>query len=796
MKKRRTNLIKWGFGIALLFFAGTLLFLPRPLFDAPVAYVIEDRAGTLLSATIADDEQWRFPPSDSIPFRFRHCLIHFEDRRFNLHFGIDPLAMARALRQNIAGKKVVSGASTISMQVIRMSRASRHRERTIFQKLIEMYLAIGLELRHSKATVLKLYADNAPFGGNIVGLEAASWRYFGRSPETLSWAESATLAVLPNAPSLIHPGRNRDALLAKRNALLDRLAERHIINPEMVELSKMEPLPDQPYPLPQLAPHLLDRFRKDLKNSPAPAASPRLVSTLDASLQKQTMEIIQRHHLRHRANGILNAAALILDVDQSRALAYVGNISSTDAEAEPYVDMVAARRSPGSTLKPFLYAGMLHDGLMLPHTLVADIPTQIGGYTPQNFDLAYDGAVPASAAMSRSLNIPSVKMLQQYRYPRFHGLLKGLGITTMDRPSDHYGLSMILGGGEVTMWELSAAFANLARTLKHYRALGGLYNPMDYHHATYTQSPAAPVGTAPLETSSLLDYASIYFTFQAMNEVNRPESEALWEQFASSRPIAWKTGTSFGFRDGWAIGLTPEYVVCVWVGNADGEGRPGLTGIQTAAPILFELFGLLPDTDASFEAPFDHMIQTSICKQSGHLAGPNCTDAEHLYIPATGFKSTVCPYHRIVHTDLHGRHRVSRDCTDAANFVASSWFVLPPAMEYYYKKKHASYRELPPWLPGCEPAGERVMEIIYPRDNAKIYIPLELDGQRGRVVFTVAHQYAGSTIYWHLNNEFIGETTQPHQLALDILPGRHLLTLVDGSGNRLSQHIEILEKNN
>lgn len=787
-KRLLTGILVTIVGFLLIAF----LSLPKTLFDNPTAYVIEDRNGLLMSASIAADGQWRFPPSDSVPEAFRQCIIQFEDRRFQWHFGFDPLAFARAVRQNFQRNKIVSGASTITMQVVRMSR---NRERTFLQKVIEVVQAVGLEVRYRKSAILKLYADNAPFGSNVVGLEAAAWRYFGRSPETLSWAESATLAVLPNAPSLIHPGKNREMLLAKRNGLLDRLAARKIITTELAELSKMEPLPDKPYPLPQHAPHLLEQFRKEHST-----AQTRLRSTLDGTLQQGVMEILQRRHLPYRANGILNAAALVLDVDQSRTLAYVGNIWSSDPEAEPFVDMIRARRSPGSTLKPFLYAGLLTDGQILPHTLVPDVPTQIGGYTPQNFDLNYDGAVPASAALSRSLNIPAVRMLQQYRYPRFHHLLQQLGITTMDRSADHYGLSMVLGGGEVTMWELAGAYANLARTLKHYGVHRGLYNPMDYHAPTYRHITSADSDNGThglaLQHASPLDYASLYFTFQAMNEVNRPESEALWEQFSSSRKIAWKTGTSFGFRDGWAVGLTPDYVVCVWVGNADGEGRPGLTGIQTAAPILFDIFGLLPTGAEAFEMPTDHMIQTKVCTQSGHLAGPYCAEPETRYVPASGFKSAVCPYCRLVHTNQAETHRVTRNCAAVSDFTTTSWFVLPPAMAHYYKARHPSYRELPPWQPGCEPTDGTVMEMIYPRNNAKIYIPLELDGKKGKVVFTAAHQHAGSTVYWHLNNEFMGETNDPHQLALTIAAGRHELILVDEAGNRLTRHIEILEKQN
>lgn len=794
---KQSNRTKWKLAIFLICCLIFYFALPRKLFDTPTSYVINDRHGNLLSAAIATDGQWRFPAGDSIPEKFQHCIVQFEDKRFFWHPGIDLLALGRAISQNITEKKVISGASTITMQVIRMSR---NQKRTIFQKVLEAILAFRLELRYSKSSILKLYAENAPFGSNVVGLEAAAWRYFGRAPETLSWAESATLAVLPNAPSLIHPGKNRELLLSKRNALLDRLARQGIIDEQMALLSKEEPLPDKPFPLPQSASHLLERFKKESQRNTSGQLT-RLESTIEESFQQNIMKILQRHHVKNRANGILNIGALVLGVDDGDVLSYVGNISSTDAEAEQYVDMVAALRSPGSTLKPFLYAGMLNDGLILPHTLIADIPTQIGGYTPQNFDLAYDGAVPASVALSRSLNIPAVKMLQQYRYPRFQQLLKQLGIHSLNKPADHYGLAMILGGAEVTMWDLTGAYANMARTLKSHDSYDGLYNPADYHPPSYfktgilqDEKTTNQRTKANLERSSVLDYASIYFAFQAMNESTRPESEMLWEQFSSSQKIAWKTGTSFGFRDGWAIGLTPDHVVCVWVGNADGEGRPGLTGIMTAAPILFEIFSMLPARGTGFAAPMDYMIQTAVCKESGHLAGPNCPDPEITYIPASGFKSAVCPYHRVIHTDTGSNHQISRDCAQDTEIITQKWFVLPPAMEYYYKRRHADYQELPPYLPGCEPATYRAMEMIYPRNNAKIYIPLELNGEKGKVVFTVAHQRGDARIFWHLDEDYIGETTGTHQLGFNIRTGKHLLTLIDASGNRLVQHFEILEK--
>lgn len=777
--------------LSLLFILALCFYfaLPKQLFRVPTSYVIEDYEGNLMGASIASDGQWRFPATEIIPEKFIACITTFEDKRFFYHPGVDPIAFVRATWQNIRGNRVVSGGSTLSMQVIRMSR---NRPRTMWHKAIEAILAVRLEFRYSKASILRLYAANAPYGGNVVGLEAAAWRYFGRAPEQLSWAETATLAVLPNSPSLVHPSKNRERLLAKRNALLDKLAAKGVFTMEVAELSKLEPLPDTPHPLPQLAPHLLERFKREYSHLELEVT--RTETTIHNRLQQQVTDIIGRHQNRFRANGINNAAALVIDVDHGQALAYVGNVYAPDQpEVESYVDMVTALRSPGSTLKPLLYAAMMTDGLLLPHTLIPDVPTQIGGYSPQNYDLGYDGAIPASRALSRSLNIPAVKMLQQYRYPRFHDFLRRVGITTLNRPSDFYGLSMILGGCEVTMWQLAGTYASMARTLKHYDQNQAMYDPGDYHLPSYLVNVEREP-TRHLERSSAMDYASLYFTFQAMNEVMRPGEEALWEQFSSSKKIAWKTGTSFGFRDGWAIGLTPEHVVCVWVGNADGEGRPGLTGIETAAPILFEIFDLLP-SHGWFNAPTDRMISTPVCKESGYLASVDCPHAENLYIPAAGFKSAVCPYHQTIQTDVSGNFQVSAQCVSTTEMVTRSWFVLPPAMAYYYKRRNSSYRELPPFAPGCETGNiTQSMEMIYPKNHAKIYIPLEIDGKRGQVIFNAAHRKSDSRIFWHLNNDFIGETAHLHQMALTIESGRHRITLVDETGMSLTHYFEILAK--
>ncbi|SHM09513.1 penicillin-binding protein 1C [Mucilaginibacter sp. OK098] len=763
--------------------------LPKPLFNSPTSYVIDDTDGQLLGASIATDGQWRFPPNAEVPEKFKQCIIAFEDKRFMHHPGFDILALGRAIKQNFHSSKITSGGSTITMQVIRL--ATRHK-RNIWNKLIEMFMAVRLEAGYSKNEILSFYTSNAPFGSNVIGLDAASWRYFGRSPDKLSWGEMAAMAVLPNAPSLVHPGRNRAILLKKRNLLLDKLYHQGVIDSITAALAKFEPVPDRPMPLPQLAPHLLERFKSDHQTNTH--GDTRLRTSIRSSLQQQVNEILERHHQVLKSNEINNIAAVVLDVETGAALAYAGNIAHPeDPEMESDVDVVDAPRSPGSTLKPMLYASMLQDGLLLPNSLMPDIPTQIAGYHPENFDLGYDGAVPASRALSRSLNVPAVKMLQQFKYERFYGVLQKMGITTLKKPADHYGLSLILGGGENTLWELSGAYADMARVLNHYTKYNGKYDPTDYHNPVYSVSSRK--NKPEFEKSGLLDAGSIYYTLQAMEEVMRPGEEMLWQQFSSSQRVAWKTGTSFGFRDGWAIGITPKYVVGVWVGNTDGEGRPNLTGISTAAPALFEIFRLLPVTRDWFEMPVGEMVKIKVCHQSGYRAGEYCDDTDDLWVPKSGLKAPVCPYHQLVHLSADGKWQVTGNCTPPNQIINKHWFVLPPSMEYYYKTKNYQYRVLPPFRPDCVQAENAApMEVIYPKDGAKIYVPLEADGSRGRVIFNAAHRQSGVKIFWHLDDKYVGETKDFHQMALNPPPGKHVLTLVDGNGNTVHIGFEVLAK--
>lgn len=779
--------LKTKTGIFLLIGIGLLLWfwfcLPSPLFTVHTSTVLEDRSGDLLSARIADDGQWRFPLTKQVPSKFISSIIEFEDRSFYHHPGVNPLALARAAVQNMKAGKIKSGGSTLSMQVIRLARNKK--KRTFFEKIIEMIQALRLEIRYSKQEILAMYASNAPFGSNVIGIDAASWRYFGREAEKLSWAEAATLAVLPNAPSLIYPGKNQNRLLAKRNRLLDQLFKASIIDKQTCALSKQEELPGKPHPIPQYATHLLQRATREGHKGQ------RISSTIDIHLQQRVNSIIENYHKILKANEIHNACALVMEVNTGNVLAYVGNTDNTGKpEYDGDVDIINAPRSTGSILKPFLFASMLNDGDILPNTLIPDIPTQIAGYVPQNYNVTFDGAVPAKRALARSLNIPAVRMLQNYGIEKFNYNLKKMGMTTLRFTPDHYGLSIILGGAEGRIWDIAAMYASMARTLNHYTVYNGSYDKKDFHAPVYIHQPEQK---AELEKVALLSAASIYLTFQAMVEVARPDVDASWKLYSSSTRIAWKTGTSFGFRDGWAVGVTPTHVVAVWVGNADGEGRPGLTGIQTAAPILFEIFSLLK-SGTWFLPPYDEMKKEVVCHQSGCKATEICEPLDTMLIPLSGSRSEPCKYHRLVHLDETGKYRVNSNCADVSNMKHVPWFVLPPAIEWYYKFKNPHYKELPPLGKSCESGSLHVMEIIYPKQLSKIYVPVELDGNMGKTVFQVAHRNDFATVYWHLDGNYIGSTQNVHQMGLAPDEGVHRLTLVDENGEFITAQFEIISK--
>lgn len=737
---RRTPKGKTASLLCLLALSVWFLFcLPKDIFKGTTySTVVTDRNGELLGARIASDGQWRFPPSDTVPEKFKTALIEFEDRWFAFHPGVNPVAVARAAAGNVKAGRVTSGGSTITMQVIRMSRG---KERTLRQKLVESILAVRLELRCSKKKILAMYASHAPFGGNVVGLEAASWRYFGHPPQELSWAEAATLAVLPNAPAEIHPGKNRERLLKKRNRLLGTLYERGRIDSLDWVLACDEPLPDKPVALPQEAYHLTEYYWKTCPGK-------RIRTTIDINLQRKVQMIADQWNDELSLQEIRDLAAVVEDVATGEILAYVGNANTSRKRPGGEVDIIRSPRSTGSILKPILHCAALQEGEILPNTLLQDVPVKIGSFSPQNFNRQFNGAVPASEALSRSLNVPSVHLLRRFGVPKFLETLRKCGMTTLRKNASHYGLSLILGGAEGTLGEITSIYSRMS--------------------AAYQS--ADTLGNKRLLDFPLKDKCALWWTFDALKEVNRPD-EIDWRLIGSVKKVAWKTGTSYGFRDAWAVGVTPDYAVGVWAGNAQGQGVPGLVGARAAGPVMFDIFNLLPSKEYDraysrngwFKEPaYGDYIEAEVCRESGHLRGISCDRIDTLRLPRKAVRSEPCPYHRTV----DGQKR----------------FILPPSMEWYYRQHHPEY-SVPVFKSGDT---EPQMEFLYPESGAVIYIPRQLDGSIQGITFNLAHRNPAITVFWHLDNEYVGQTEMIHQLTLSPSPGKHTVTAVDESGNTVS----------
>ncbi len=754
--------------------------LPQELFLTPTSTVVTAKNNELLGAVIAKDGQWRFPELDSVPKKFETCILQFEDAHFYQHFGFNPVSIGKAFVENVKAKRVIRGGSTLTQQVIRLSR--KNKKRSYLEKLKELVFATRLEFRLSKDDILKLYASHAPFGGNVVGLEMASWRYFGLQPHQLSWAETATLAVLPNAPSLIYPGKNQQKLKEKRNRLLKKLHEEKFIDKITYELALEEELPQKPYALPSIASHFVQEVAKKHQGE-------YIQSSLDIHIQKQVNYLVKQHYERQKQNEVYNMSVLVLDLATRKVISYVGN-SPTDKAHQKNVNNVVSARSTGSTLKPFLFAQMLQSGAILPTQLVADVPTEIAGYTPKNFDLTFDGAVPANEALTRSLNIPAVRMLQSYGLEKFRSDLKAYNIRDIDKSADYYGLSLILGGAEASLWDLCKTFAGYAGIVNHFETTKHKYYANEFIEPSYRNSTETDFGFTQ-ENYNHIDAGSAFTTLNTLTEVNRPYTDQAWKYFDSSQKIGWKTGTSFGNKDAWAIGVTPKYVVGIWVGNSDGEGRPDLTGVGSAAPLLFNVFDVLPKSEWFLE-PFEALVEESVCDKSGYLALPICKSVIKR-VPKNGVRAKSCPYHKQITVDVSEKFQVNSNCESVTNMKTKTWFVLPPLMAHYYQQKNANYSVLPNYRSDCNLLENNTMDFVFPtKYRSKISLTKGVNNLVNPIILKVTHTNTDATLYWYLNDVFIGNTNQYHEQAITPKNGNYKITVIDNFGNEKTRLIEIL----
>jgi penicillin-binding protein 1C len=749
-------------GIIGLFLIYLLIPLPSPLLEENYSLIVNDEDGDYLRVFLNDDEQWCFPPSDSVrvPDKLQKAVICFEDNYFYWHPGVNPVSVMRASYQNISNGRIVSGASTITMQVARMVEK---KPRTFFNKFLEMFLALKIEFYYSKEEILKIYLDHVPFGGNIKGYRAAAEKYFEKTPSELSWAEAAALAVLPNSPGIVNLSSGKDILKQKRDRLLKKLHENGEIDESAFKLALLEPIISRVYPFRITAPHLTQVIKDKT------AEGTYVNTTINKNIQLYVELIAKEQSRSLKREGIRNCAALIMETQTGKIKAYVGSQDYFDADAQGMVNGVTASRSSGSILKPFLYALSMDEGIIIPQTLIKDVRSYFDAFTPQNADEKFSGILPAKEALIRSLNIPAVRLLNTYGIYRFYSFLKNAGVSTLFRPADDYGLPLIIGGAEVNMMDMAMMY-------------GGLANSGMFSKPYYLKEDSSSSGAS---TSQLISPGACLLVLDMLKELKRPGAEYYWEQYQNQRPIAWKTGTSYGGKDAWAVGVSPEWTIAVWAGNFDGDSNPNLSGAASAGPLLFEIFNYLPHDPRAkwFDIVGYEFNEGTICNQTGFLAGPYCDDKVAADLPSHMYPLRLCPFHKNVFVDESAEYSVCSRCWEEG-YREKHYTVYPADVVYHLKQRGHLVEDLPAHNPACaQMANINQLEFLYPVNSTKIWLPKDYDGDYEKIVSRIAHKKPASSVFWYLDDTYLGITKDKHEMAISIDNGWHNLSVIDQEGH-------------
>ena len=719
------------------------------IFEDRYSVSVLDNNGKIIGVYLNKDEQWHLKSIDKIPEKLKTAVMVFEDKNFYSHNGVDFSAVIRAVKDNIFEKRR-TGASTITMQAVKMAQP---KERSYFNKYLEIVHAFKLEKYYKKDEILKMYLNNAPYGGNIVGYKTASYMYFRKSPEELTWSEAALLAVLPNSPGLMNVEKNREKLIEKRNFLLKKLYEKNFINERQYEISLKEPVPDKRYSFPVLAPHLVRRLVNENKDKKI------IKSTIDSEIQKKTEKAVKDYSEFLKLSGINNTAVLIINNKNYEVTAYAGSQDFYDFKNNGQVDGITAKRSPGSLLKPFLYAKVIDEGIAAPQSKIPDVPLYFSNFSPQNANKKYYGMVEMRDALIKSLNIPFVELLKDYGEDKFFYFLKDI-LNFEDRNPERYGLSLILGTKEFTMEEIGILYSGLA-------------NYGNFKNLKYTEESTE-------EERQLLTKGASYLTLTTMRELERPGMEKFYRE---KNPVSWKTGTSHGRRDGWAAGITPEWTVVVWTGNFTGEGNPNLTGVYTGGNLLFNILKFLPKTEKDFVMPSD-LEKIKADKETGYRLKYDVSYKEIFY-PKDAKPLKVSPYYKKIFVNKNGEEIDSRD--ESFNEREEKYIlVYPLEVVNYFVRENLDVSNI-----FSEKTAKKTIKFIYPKNNLKIIVPKDFDGEKSLIV-KIAN-IKNQELYWYVNKEYAGKSREKER-SFNFKKGKYEITVISESGETAKINFQVAEK--
>lgn len=733
------------------------------------ATVVTDHEGVPLRIFLPPDEQFRIPVtlSEVAPV-FLKTLIASEDRWFHSHPGVNPFAIGRALWANLRHSRIVSGASTITMQIARLAEP---KPRTLWAKGQELFRALQLERRFTKNELLELYVNLTPYGDNIEGIGAASTVYFDKTPQQLSLGEVALLAVLPRAPNAYNPVRNPHTALAVRNRTLAQLQRSGVFTAAEITGARQHPVKVPTWQPPFVAPHfsqiVIDRFSRE----------PQIVTTLDRRVQQIAETQVATRIAGLRERGIGSAAVVVIENDSRSVRALVGSPDFFAIATQGQVNAATARRSPGSTLKPFLYAMAMDLGLILPDTYLLDVPTDFAGYVPENYDGQYSGLVTVREALVRSLNAPAVRLLAQIGLPTFHTLLQRGGLATLDRPATTYGLPLILGSGEVTLLDLTNLYATLAA--------GGMHQPI-----RITTNPSG--NSASHE--HLFSPESAHLVTRTLTGLQRPDLPRAWHLTREVPVVAWKTGTSYGHRDAWSLGFSARYTIGVWVGNVNGRGQKGLSGAEHAAPLLFDLFRVIEGGTAQLPRPENLQLgEVRICAHSHELAGPYCPLTDAVTSLSGRSKLSFCSYHRRIFVDSETGERLAGACLAQRPHRATVITTYPAELLAWRQAQGLPVPSFPPLHSLCSdiPANEP-LKIVSPNATTPYHLRRDTPHEYQQIALRVEGGASARYLYWYEDGALIRTGSPETKLLLPLRLGTHRLVVVDNTGrmDSLSYHVE------
>lgn len=721
----RNKFIRGFFLIIILIFSLDLIF---PLQTNPqYSTLITDSDGRVLHAFLNSQDKWRmFTELQEISPKLEKAIIFKEDKWFRWHFGINPIAIFRAGFRNVITGRRTSGASTISMQVVRLLYP---KERTYLNKLTEIFRALQLELHYSKDEILQLYVNLVPFGSNIEGIKSASILFFKKSPEVLSLAEITTLTIIPNRPSSLRLGTNNSLILKERNKWLKSFQQAGIFDSQTIEDALSEPLNAVRNEAPKLAPHLSVRLQKEYKTIP------NIHTSIIRNKQLQIEQIVKNYVSRLFSMNIHNAAAIVINNQTHQVEAYVGSSDFYNPADGGQVDGIQAIRSPGSTLKPLLYATAFDKGIITPKTAINDVPTNFGGFEPENFDKLFHGKVSIEYALANSLNIPAVKVLKEVSTPVFIEKLKKSDFQAIRKNSSKLGLSLILGGCGVTLEELSNLYASFA-------------NQGYYAKAKFLKN----FSDEAVKGEAIVSPESSFLITQILNQVTRPDLPNNYDYTYRMPKIAWKTGTSFGKKDAWSIGYNAKYTIGVWVGNFSGQGVPELSGANIATPLLFDIFNFTDynSSEKWFRTP-ENVSMRKVCAESGDLPEDFCThQIIDYYIPGVS-KMTRCNHLKNIWVNPSETMSFCNRCLPSEGVIQKLYPNLSPELVRFYETRHINYQKIPPHNPDCTRIfNDNAPVISFPTDGSEYFMSKE---DNPELLLDCQVNNGVKEVYWYINDK-------------------------------------------